>query len=156
DFIRDGRPQTAIDLLAKLRQQVWDTASSRAKFRILSNIGAAHYQLGQFEEAADFLLEAAPFNPDDPICLANKIAALLIKGRTHEAHTLASEASTRFPDNADVALQCLQARAPGESVGEAWSKLSPSVRGDVRLLIYRATALREEQDIIWLDVVAEA
>jgi hypothetical protein len=54
DFIRGSRPKTAIDLLTKLRDQVWDTASPRVRFRILANIGAAHHRLAQFDTAADF------------------------------------------------------------------------------------------------------
>jgi tetratricopeptide (TPR) repeat protein len=97
DMLRDGRPQTALEMLVKLREQAWDAASPRARFRILTNTGAAQYNLGHFEEAAGFFLEAAPFSPDDPVSLANKIAALLIKGRTEEAHALACEAFRAIP-----------------------------------------------------------
>jgi tetratricopeptide (TPR) repeat protein len=157
DLIRDGRPQTAIEFLTKLREQAWGTASPRARFRILTNTGAAHHRLGHFDEAADCFLEAAPFSTDDdPVCLANKIAALLIKGRTEEANALGSETFGRFPGNSDIAMQRLQARAPDESIGAAWTLLAPSLKENVKLLMYRATALRDEQDSAWRDVVAEA
>jgi tetratricopeptide (TPR) repeat protein len=156
DLIVEGRPETAIGLLMKLREQAWDRASPRARFRLLTNMGAAQYQLSRFGEAADLFLEAAPFGPDDPVGFANKIAALLIKGRTEEAHGLASEAFGRFPDNSDIAMQRLQARASGESIGHAWSLIPSPLKENLKLILYRATAMRDEQDSGWRDVVAEA
>ncbi len=54
DYIRADRPQTAIDLLGRLKDQVWATASERVRFRILGNLGAAHHRLRNYENAADF------------------------------------------------------------------------------------------------------
>ena len=156
DFIRDSRPKTAIDLLTKLKGQVWETASEKVRFRRIANIGAAHHLLGQYNTAADFFLQAAPYNPDDPVSLANKIAALLQRRREGEAHAVAVKAINKHPDNSDIVLQRLQARAPGESVENIWPTLSPAVVDAAPLLIFRIIALRQDGDLLWEKVLNEA
>lgn len=149
DLIRNGRPKTSLSLLEKLKDQVWETASSRIRYRILANIGAAHYNLAQYDRAADFLLEAAPFDPDNPTSKANNIAALLIKRRSDEAHALAMDAIAQSPDDADVALQRIQALGSDETIETVWPSLTESVRDEPKLVIFRAMALREHQQPWW-------
>jgi hypothetical protein len=62
----------------------------------------------------------------------------------------------RFPENSDIAMQRLQARAPGESIRDAWAHIPQPLQSDLKLLWYRATALRDEQDSGWHEVVSEA
>jgi tetratricopeptide (TPR) repeat protein len=156
DLIRDGRPKTAIHLPTKLKAQVGETASEKVRFRITSNIGAAHHLLGEYDTAADFFLQAAPHNPDDPVSLANKIAGLLLKRREGEAHAVAVEAISKHPDNPDLALQRLQARAPGESVENVWPTLSAAVVDEAPLLVFRIVALRQDGDLTWKHVLDQA
>jgi tetratricopeptide (TPR) repeat protein len=156
ELIRNDRPTTALDLLTRLKDQVWNDASPRIKFRILSNIGAARYKIGDYDAAADLFLEAFPLNPEDPPSIANKIAALLIKGRDAEAHALAAAAFARHPDNTDISLQRLQARAPGESVEAVWPSLSDSARNKPEILIYRIVAMREAGNAEWYGLVRDA
>ncbi len=155
DFIRDGRPKTALGLFEKLKEQVWETASTRIRYRILANIGAAYHNLGEFERAADFLLEAAPFDPDHPTSMANRIAALLIKGRKEEAHAFAKEAIARHPDNADIALQRIQALGPAETIETVWPSLSDTARDNATVVIFRTMALRDQHKS-WQGLIDEA
>ena len=156
DLISDQQPKTAVRLLTKLREQVWTTASPRVRFRILANLGAAHHRLGESNLAADLFLEASPFQPDDPVGIANKIAALLMKGRAQEAEALASDAYNRFPENADIALQRLQAHGDQESVENLWSKLDRTVTTNPAIIAYRIFALRESNDPAWETLAEEA
>jgi tetratricopeptide (TPR) repeat protein len=149
DLILSDQPRTAIRLLQGLRNRHWDQASARVRFRIISNIGAAHHRLGEQQIAADHFLEAAPYDPDAPASLANKIAALLIKGRVDEAHELAVDAFAKYPGNNELALQRLQARAVGETIEDAWATIPDDRRGTPNLVACRILAMREEGDARW-------
>lgn len=156
DLIRGHKPRTALGLLEKMRERIWDTASNRIRFRILTNIGAAHYNLNDYEKAADFLLEASQYNPDDPGSRANKVAALVIKGRKEEAYAEAVAAVAAHPDNADIAQQRLQARGPGETVDDVWQSLPDKARSTGQAYVIRAATLREADNPRWVEVAAEA
>jgi tetratricopeptide (TPR) repeat protein len=155
DLARNKQPQTAIRLLTGLRERVWATASPRIRFRILSNLGAAHHFLGEFDKAADLLLEAGTVDPDDVKGMANRIAALLLKNRRNEAHQLAVDALARFPHDADLALQRLLAVGPGETVESVWNSLPPASRQNANAHVNRIVALREENDAHWYDAAEE-
>jgi tetratricopeptide (TPR) repeat protein len=149
DLIRNDRPRTALGLLAALKEKSWTTASNKIRFRILGNIGAAHYALTEFDRAADYFIEAAPYDPDTPISHANKIAGLLIKGRQPEALTLVKDAFGKFSDSIDLALQRLQAREQNEEIDQLWAQLPAPMRERPELLLFRIVALRADNDPRW-------
>lgn len=154
DLLRD-KPRTALDLLTRLNERLGSAAPRRVRYRILSNIGAAHYNLGEYATASDFLLEAAPLNPDDPGSLANRTAALLIKDRKQEAHAIVVEALAKHPDSQELALQRLQALAPGETVEDVWQSLSSKAKGAAIVYTLRLGMLRELGDQSWHSLIEE-
>jgi tetratricopeptide (TPR) repeat protein len=156
DLLRADKPRTALGLLIKLKERVGDSASSRIRYRILSNIGAAHYNLGEYDVAAGYLLEAAPLNPGDPVSLANKTAALLITGRKKEAHAQAIAAVAAHPDSQEIAQQRLQALGEDETVEDVWGLLSETAKRSPLAFSIRISALREAGDRRWMSVSAEA
>ena len=156
DYLRAGRPKTALELLDKLKEQVFNTASAKIKFRILGNIGSAYFQLGQYDRSADYFIEGYGFSPDEIPAIANNIAALIIKKRHAEARDLASIAFSAHPKNPDIALQYLQAIYPDQDIESIWPTLDESVRSNVNLIITRIAALREKQDKRWRSVAKEA
>jgi tetratricopeptide (TPR) repeat protein len=155
DLLRGGKPRTALDLLTRLNDRLGLDASQRIRFRILSNIGASYYDLGEYEKASDFLLEAAPFNPNDPGSIANKAAALLIKGKKAEAHQAAAEALERYPDHRELALVRLQALAPSETIESVWQTLSEVARNSPIVFAFRVGAMRQSGDQDWPSLVDE-
>jgi len=156
DLIREHRPRTALGLLTALKEKFWATASNKIRFRILGNLGAAHYALAEFDRAADFFIEAAPHDPDTPISHANKIAGLLIKGRQPEALQLVKDAFANFPDSVDLALQRLQAREKHEDIEQLWAELPAPMRERPEILLFRIAALRAEGDSRWRTLAESA
>ena len=156
ELIRERRPKTALALLGQLREKSWATASDKIRFRILGNMGSAHYNLGEYEQAADFFIEAYPYDPGTAISFANKIAGLLIKGKETEARPLAKEAIAKFPDSVDLALQRLQARDVGEDVERLWSDLPAQVRDRPELLLFRIATLRADGIPQWRKMAESA
>lgn len=156
DYLRAGRPKTALELLEKLKEQVFNTASAKIKFRILGNIGSAYFQLGQYDRSADYFIEGYGFSPDEIPAIANHIAALIIKKRHAEARDLASIAFSAHPKNPDIALQYLQAMHPDQDIESIWPTLDESLRSNVNLTVTRIAALREKQNKRWRSVAKEA
>jgi tetratricopeptide (TPR) repeat protein len=155
DLLRGDKPRTALDLLTRLKDRLGPDAPLRVRYRLLSNIGAAFYNLGEYDKASDFLLEAAPLNPDDPLSLANQAAALLIKDRREDALAVAVEALARYPDSQELALQRLQALAPGETVDSVWQSLSEKAKDAPIVFAFRLTVMREVGDRSWHILVEE-
>lgn len=149
ELIRTGKPKTALALLEKLRESIWDRSDNRIKFRILGNLGAAKHAIGEQVEAADLFLYAAEFDPENPAAISNTVAALLIKGQTEEAAKAADAALKEFPENAAVAIQRLQARPHGETISEACAKLNSEVLSDFEVATTRIYLLREEGETDW-------
>ncbi|SCB54124.1 Transcription elongation factor, GreA/GreB family [Bradyrhizobium shewense] len=156
DLIRQDKPKTAIELLTKLKDRVWSSASTKVKFRIAVNIGVALHGLGQYDHASSHLMEAADLDPDDPIGRANKIAALLLRGHRNEAHALAIASVAQFPDNTHVAAQRMLAVSSDEAVDDVWNALPVSVRTAPELYVNRLVSMREVDDSRWHQVAAEA
>jgi tetratricopeptide (TPR) repeat protein len=155
DLLRGGKPRTALDLLSRLKDRLGSNAPLRVRHRILSNIGVAYYNLGEYDKASNFLLEAASHNPDDPGSLANKAAALLIKGQKTEARAVAVEGLAKYPDSKELALQRLQALSPDENVESIWHSLSENSKGAAIVLAFRVGILREAGDQSWHTLIED-
>jgi tetratricopeptide (TPR) repeat protein len=156
ELLREDKPRTAIKLLAKLKVRVWSTASAHVRFRIASNLGAAHHKIGEYDTAAELLMEAATFDSQDPVGIANKIAALLLKGQPDNAHALAVSSVAQHPNNVHIAVQRLLAVAPHETVEDVWHSLPASVRTAPEPYINRIVSLREAGDDHWYGAGNEA
>lgn len=72
------KPKTALAQLQALREKAWDGADQITKWKIVTNIGAAKYQLSEDEEAAWLLIEAAEYNQDDEKALCNLALGCLL------------------------------------------------------------------------------
>lgn len=155
DLIRQNKPKTAIDLLTKLRNRVGGSASVRVRFRIASNLGAAYHNTGNFELAANLLMEAADLDPEDPVGKANRIAALLLRGRRDAAHDLAVASLAQHPEDVPIAIQRLLAISSAETVEEVWNGLPLSVRTAPEIYINRIVSLREAHGDAWYSAAAE-
>lgn len=155
DLLRDDKPKTAIKLLTKLKDRVWSSASVRVRFRIVSNLGAAYHIIGEYEPAANFLIEAANLDAEDPVGKANKIAALLLRGQRDEAHALAVASVVQHPENVHIAVQRLLAVSSQETVEDVWSGLPLSVRTAPEVYINRVASLREAGDDRWYEAATE-
>jgi tetratricopeptide (TPR) repeat protein len=65
------RPAEAYDYLEELKNRVWDQASEKSKYRILTNMGAAKIEINELNEAAYLLIEAYQYNKESEGALTN-------------------------------------------------------------------------------------
>ncbi|NCC04365.1 MAG: tetratricopeptide repeat protein [Proteobacteria bacterium] len=151
DLLREDKPKTALNLLEKLKNRVWLTASDRAKFRILTNIGSCYLQLSQYETASGFLREAKNFQPEDPIALANYALSFLIEDRIEEAIKHAQSALEKDESNASAAAYLIRANAKNESVPEPLSLVPAKTHGQLPVDLACVHFLRLRSDPKWAD-----
>jgi tetratricopeptide (TPR) repeat protein len=79
------KPKTALAQLQALRKDAWDGADQITKWKILTNIGAAKFQLNEDEEAARLFIEAEQYNKDDEKALCNLALAYLLLDKLSKA-----------------------------------------------------------------------
>jgi tetratricopeptide (TPR) repeat protein len=73
------KPETAFDYLNKLKEKIWNKSSSKDKFRIITNMGSAKFNMNLFDEAAELFIQAYEYNQEDEKSLSNLALAYSIK-----------------------------------------------------------------------------
>jgi tetratricopeptide (TPR) repeat protein len=134
DLLRDGHLTASIKLMETITAQAWDGASDRAKFRLLSNLGAAHYKLGHFEEAVGLFMRAREWGHNDPMVLVNVALAHLLRKEDDQARTMANEALSLDPTNSSAATLRILAALNEEGVTDPFSVLPDGYTPDAETI----------------------
>ena len=114
DLLKQHRPAAALELLEKLKQQIWTDASSNTRFRILTNMGAAKLALAREHEAAILLLEAFQYNPEEEKAVSNRALAHFLLGEVEEAARYAKKTLEQNPANIDAYVVLVSISADAE------------------------------------------
>ena len=93
------RPKSALDQFEKLKERIWTDAPPIVKFRILTNMAAAHFELNNKQEAAKFLIEAFQYHSEDEKALSNLAFAYFLFGETEKAADYAKQTLEKNPAN---------------------------------------------------------
>jgi tetratricopeptide (TPR) repeat protein len=99
EWLKAFKCREAIQQLERLKAKHWQKATNRTRFRIVSNIAAAHLILGDNEKAANGYLEAYQYDANDEISLCNVSLAHLINGDTSESVRFALKAVEKYPES---------------------------------------------------------
>lgn len=99
DLIDAHKERAALGLLRRLKSTAWESATDYDKFRTLTNMGAAHLNLCEYDEASKHFNEALAFAPGDEKALCNVATASLVVGNIPAALSEAQEAQRKFPDS---------------------------------------------------------
>ena len=99
ELLNSHQINTALGLLEKLRDRVWDEASDAIKFRIATNIAAAKSRLGRMDEAASEFVEAEKYNPTDEKAACNVAFGYLLVHDDKKANEAATKAIQQHPDS---------------------------------------------------------
>jgi tetratricopeptide (TPR) repeat protein len=121
DLILNGKSKTGMELLERLKGEIWAKASDRIKFRITTNIGAALLRLGEEKNAADNFLSAIAYDPYDKIGMANVSLAHILLGDIGKAIESAQIALRQYPENEDAAGYLIQAHYNDQNITDPFS-----------------------------------
>lgn len=158
DFFLAGKPLTALRLLESLKKRIWESASDRIKFRIITNIGSCklHLSREKEQEAIEHFLEAIKYQPEDKVALANVALAYLLQGEQSKAINAAQIALKKHEDNAEAASYLIQAHIQDTNVDNPSSLVPKSVRYSASVYIACINFYRMRSDKQWLQVAREA
>jgi tetratricopeptide (TPR) repeat protein len=126
--------QLARVLLQRLRSQQWDHLTPRQRYRLLVNFAASLMGEGRHVEAADFLIEAKSYLPDDGEALGHEALGLELKGRGDEAFARAVDVVARLP-TARRAAGVLVRSAPASMLLEEIEAKLPASKDDSEVLV---------------------
>ncbi|MFN4311815.1 MAG: PIN domain-containing protein [Ferrovibrio sp.] len=147
DLMNDEQPQTALSIFDKLINTRWDKATPRARFRLLTNKGAAYLHLGKVKEAAQSFQAAAEFGADDPTATANVIHAHLLLDEWSLASETAVAAIERFPEDSNIGVLRILAAFHEDGITDPQSLVSESLQSDPSVLLVAARWYREKGDL---------
>jgi tetratricopeptide (TPR) repeat protein len=101
--------QIAVLLLNRIQRTKGGELSNWHRFRISTNLGAAHLMLGKGTEAARYFLEARPLRPDDELAITNEVLAYHLLAQEDETRQKSEEALERFPNSTRLRSLWIQA-----------------------------------------------
>src|ERR1017187_8316206 len=106
--IKPGDAQIAVLLLNRIQRLKGDQLTDWHRFRLHTNLGAAHLILGKGNEAARNFLDAAPLRPEDELAMTNEVLAYHLLLQDQTTREKAEKASVRFPNSARVRSLLIQ------------------------------------------------
>lgn len=101
--ILDTKPKTAHESLETIKKTHWRQLSNVSKFRILTNMGACKFRLGEESSAATYFEQAYDFQPDDEKAKTNLALASLLRDDISKARQLAEMVLKDHPENTGAA-----------------------------------------------------
>lgn len=156
DLLQVGRANTAKNLLESLKIRVWESASKRVRFRITTNIGAAHLALGEEPLAVDSFLEAITYDPHDPVGLANVALTYLLKKELQHAVTAAERALEQDPYNATAAGHLISGHIHNESISDPFSVVPEPLHDTPDVLASAINFLAQRNNAEWRRLACQA
>jgi tetratricopeptide (TPR) repeat protein len=100
----------------------------------LSNQGAAHYKLGDFEQASDLFIRAQEWGHDDPVAAVNIALAHLLRNEHVEARKIADDVLRLHPTNSSAATLRILAALDEEGVSNPLALLPSGFTPDAETL----------------------
>ena len=128
DLLKKGNPQSALDLLEELKQRIWTNDCPVAKFRILTNMGAAQLVLNNEQEAVRLLFEAFRYQPEDETALSNRALAHFLLGETEKAEVYAKKILDKNPVNTNAYVILVEMSTDQEPLEEVIDKVPEYLR----------------------------
>lgn len=156
DLLKDGKPRTALQLLEALKNQIWESASDRIKFRLITNIGSSKLHLSKEKEAIKHFLEAKKYQPEDKIALANVALAYLLNNEPAKAINASIEALKKDETNAESASYLIQAYIKDDSIDDPLELVTNTVKETVSVYIAVINFFRTRKDLRWVNSAKEA
>ena len=150
DLLKEGKPRTALQLLETLKSQIWDSASDRIKFRLITNVGSSKLRLLKEKEAADHFLEAIQYQPEDKIALANVALAYLLKKEHANVITASRVALGRDACNAEAASYLILAYIDDDAIDDPLVLVPNTVKDTPSVYIATIDFYRKRKDLRWV------
>lgn len=100
DFLNEHNPTMALEVLNKLKTEIWDDSTYKIRYNFLRLEASANLQLYKYKKAGSCLLEALQYNSEDEKAKVNAAFGHLILGYELDSKKLALEIIKTNPSNA--------------------------------------------------------
>ena len=156
DLLRNGKPRTARPLLEALKTRVWESASARVRFRIVTNIGAACLELGEEELAANAFLEATGYDFTDRVGMANVALAHILRAEVEQAIAAADAALQQDPGNAAAAGYLISGHLGDPGISDPFSLVPDGLHESAEVQASAINFLCQRGDTGWHDLARQS
>lgn len=156
DLLKEGSCSTALTLLQNLKNRIWNTASERVKFRIITNIAGSLLNLNRDSEAIPLFFEAVQYQPEDKTAQANRALAYLLKKDFPEVIKVGLEILKNNPANFDAASFVIQACAHDKNISDPLTLLPKEVVDSSQVAISLIHFFRVREDRAWKDLARKS
>ena len=118
----------AFEYLTELKNRIWSTTQPIAKYRILTNMGAAKGLQQKQEESASLLIEALQYNLNDEIALCNAALGYSLMGDIPQAIEHAEKTIKLNPANGRAYSILLRSLCIDRGLKDALEEIPPQYR----------------------------
>ena len=148
EVLENGNSRDALKSLTDLKNQCWDNASDKEKYRLLVTIGNCHIALGQLHVAGENLKQAHDICPTDEKAASNLAVAHLLHNEEEQAQKIAVGILRHDPDNAHAATILIQSRSGGE-LANLLEDVPEALHTDVSVVVAQISVYRNRDDSRW-------
>jgi tetratricopeptide (TPR) repeat protein len=153
--IENGRVRVALEDLQSLREMEWQDASTENRFVILTQLGSAHWELGDRDKAVPLFIEASTLLPDHKVGLANLAASYTVSGKPAAAIAAAKRLLEIDPDNGNGLLALIQAQEQLDPTPDPLDVVPIALRASEEAYLGAIQVLRNRSDDRWLTLARE-
>ena len=133
DLLNRHQPLAALNQLEKLKDRIWEDASSITKFRILTGMGATQLALNKEQESAILILKAFQYNPEDETALSNRALAHFLLKETEMAEEYAKKTLEKNPTNINAYRTLIEISTDEETFEEVIAKVPEYLQEDPQI-----------------------
>ena len=133
DLLNRHQPLAALNQLEKLKDRIWEDASSITKFRILTGMGATQHVLNKEQEAAMLILKAFQYNTEDEIALSNRAVAHFLLQEAEMAEEYAKKTLEKNPTNISAYRTLIEISTEEETLEEVIAKVPEYLQEDPQI-----------------------
>ena len=146
-MLNKHQPHSALNQLEKLKDRIWEDASSITKFRILTGMGAAQHFLNKEQEAAKLILKAFQYNTKDEVALSNRAVAHFLLQETESAEKYAKKTLEKNPTNISAYRTLIEISMDEETLEEVIAKVPEYLREDPQIAYTISNTAKQHGDL---------
>lgn len=152
-LIGKGKTKTALDSFKEIE---WQDLPPYAKYRVISNIGAIHFNAGRNDEALDYFQKALALRPDDSKAQINLAYSDLVRGDADGARTRALAVLGRHSNHAGAASVVIQSHLHDESAKDPFALVPKETHNAFEVQTAAIVFLRARDDLSWRGLAQNA
>lgn len=133
DLLNRHQPLTALNQLEKLKDRIWEGASTITKFRILTGMGTIQLALKKEQEGAKLVLQAFQYNSKDETALSNRAIAHFLLRETEMAEEYAKKTLAKNRTNINAYRTLIEISTDEETLEEVIAKVPEYLRNSPQI-----------------------